>query len=276
MIAAWTALMQRLPRAGSTCGTRPLCRRMKLAPERPAQLVASEAQQQEDVAGFLQVHRDAGAHVVHLADGADQESRRDRQALSLVGVLVVQAVLARDEWCAVGERDVVAGLGGEHQRAQRLGPLGVAPAEIIEQGDALGVGPDGDAVANGLVDHTAGHGIRVEPAVARVDAAADGQSATRAAHRHDHGRVAGAVVAGRRPAAARPCALDLVIVLADDPLLAAHVPMPEQGEQVGREIGFAGSSSGRTGGRSRPPRARRPAGPRAESPSTRSATVSPS
>ena len=56
-------------------------------------------------------------------------------------VFVVQAVLARDERRLVGQRQVVAGLGGQDERAQRFRALGVAPAEVIEQGDAAGMRP---------------------------------------------------------------------------------------------------------------------------------------
>ena len=76
----------------------------------------------------------------------------DGQALAVVGVLVVQAVLARDERRAVGQGQVVARLRGQDQRAERLGALGVAPAEVVEQRDPPGIGADGHAVADGLVD----------------------------------------------------------------------------------------------------------------------------
>ena len=77
--------------------------------------------------------------------------------------------------------------------------------------------------------------IGIEPPVPRVDAARDRQAAVRAADRQDHRR--------RRPARRRIAdqrldhgpALHLVVVLADDPLLAANVPVPQQGEQVGRQ-----------------------------------------
>ena len=119
--------------------------------------------EEQEVARLLQVHRHAPADVGHLAHRADQERRRDRQALALVGVLVVQAVLARDERRAVGQGQRRGSpCAAQDQRAERLGPLGVAPAEVVEEGDPVGVGPDGHAVADGLVDHAAGHRVGVE------------------------------------------------------------------------------------------------------------------
>ena len=53
---------------------------------------------------------------------------------------IIEAVLARDERRAVGQGQVVARLRGQDERAERLGPLGVAPAEVVEQGDPVGVG----------------------------------------------------------------------------------------------------------------------------------------
>ena len=101
----------------------------------------------------------------------------------------------------IGQRDVVAGLCGPHERAERLGPLGIAPAEVVEDRDPRRIGADGRAVADRLVDDAARHGVGVDPAVSRVDAAADGQAAGRAADGQDDRRVAGPVVADRRPAA---------------------------------------------------------------------------
>ena len=89
---------------------------------------------------------------------------------------VVEAVLAADERHAVGQGHVAARLGRAHQRAEHLGPVGVAPAEVVEQGDARRIGADGDDVAHRLVDGRGGHAVRVEVAVVRVDAAADGQA----------------------------------------------------------------------------------------------------
>ena len=99
------------------------------------------------------------------------------------------------------------------------GIVDVAPAEIVEQGDARRIGPDGDDVAHRLVDRGGGHRIRVEVAVKRVDAAADRQAAEGAEHRRDHGRIAGAVVGDADERLEDRAALDLVIVLADDPFL---------------------------------------------------------
>ena len=137
-----------------------------------------------------------GADVGHVPDRADQQRRRDREAPALVRVFVVQAVLAGDERRAVGQGHVAARLGGADQRAERLGPLGVAPAEVVEERD-----PRRDRRRRPRQLRTASSmtqpaiAIGIELAVARVDAAADGQAARRAEDRQDDRRVAGPVVA---------------------------------------------------------------------------------
>ena len=67
-----------------------------------------------------------------------------------------------------------ARLGGTDQRAEHFGALRVAPAEIVEQSDAIRIGPDGDDIAGRLIDGMSGHQIWVEIAEVRIDAAADG------------------------------------------------------------------------------------------------------
>ena len=78
----------------------------------------------------------------------------------------------------VGQGHVAAGLGGADQRAEHFGPVGVAPAEIVEQGDPRRVGADGDDVAHRLVDGRGRHRVGIEVAVVRIDAAADRQAAS--------------------------------------------------------------------------------------------------
>ena len=96
-----------------------------------------------------------------------------------------------------------------------------------------GIGPDRHAVADRLVDDAGRHGVGVDAAVPGVDPARDGQPPARPAHRQDHRRVARPVVAIAHQGLDHGPALDLVVVLADDPFLAANVPVPEQGNEVG-------------------------------------------
>ena len=42
------------------------------------------------------------------------------------------------------------------------GSFDVAPAEVVEDGDAVGIGADGDDIADGLIDRGGGHGVWVE------------------------------------------------------------------------------------------------------------------
>ena len=93
------------------------------------------------------------------------------------------------------QRSVATAEGGPHQAPQHVLPIGVAPAEVVENGDALGIGADGHAVAHRFVDGRGGHPVRIEIAVPRVHAAGDHQPAPRFKIGADDGRVGGAVLA---------------------------------------------------------------------------------
>ena len=68
---------------------------------------------------------------------------------------------------AVGEGHVPAGLGGADQRAEHFRAIAVSPAEIVEEGDSLGIGANGDDVAHRFIDGRGRHPVRVEIAIAR-------------------------------------------------------------------------------------------------------------
>lgn len=182
----------------------------------------------EQVAGGFEVHRHALLNVFHLPQGANQQrgGNLDRFALAgfVVAVFVVEAVFAADERRAVSDGDVVASEGRPHQAAQRFGPVGVAPAEVIENGDPGRIGPHGDAVAHRFVDGASRHVVRIEIGIARVDAAADHNSPPRAEHGPQHGGVAGAVVRGAGERLHHAAALHLVVVLPNHPLFAGDIP----------------------------------------------------
>ena len=121
----------------------------------------------EHVARRRQLGGDAAADVGHVGDGGDHERRRHGVALAVgAGVLVVERVLARHERRAVGDRRVVAAAHRGDELAERRRPPRVAPREVVEQGDPVGVGADGDDVADRLVDDGVGHRLGIVQPVA--------------------------------------------------------------------------------------------------------------
>ncbi len=141
LIAAWIARNRARPRSGSTRGTSASFLALDQRPVRAAQLVLRQTGDQQQVARLLQVHRHAAPDVGDLAHRADEQGRGDRQALAFMRVFVVQAVLARDERRAVGDRQVVTrparpGRASRASRAGRCCPSRSYPASAIRSGSA--------------------------------------------------------------------------------------------------------------------------------------------
>ena len=61
---------------------------------RAAHVGSCHADEEQQIARFLQVHAHAAAHVGNLAHGADEQSRRDDDVLAAGVEFVVEAVLA--------------------------------------------------------------------------------------------------------------------------------------------------------------------------------------
>ncbi len=151
-------------------------------------------------------------------------------------VLVVERVLARHERrpVQVGRRAAPGDRGDE--LAERRSPAGVAPGEVVEQGHPIGVGADGDHVADRLVDDGDRHVLRVAQPVPRIHADPDGEAFGRR-RLGDHDTVAWRirVHADQRPHDGRT--EDLVVVPADDRFLRGDVRMTEQRHEGGDRVG---------------------------------------
>ena len=70
----------------------------------------------------------------------------------------------------MGQGRIVATASRLEEVPHGLRSLGVAEAEVVEEGHAFGIGTDGDGVPHGLVDGRDGGPIGIEPAVARIEA----------------------------------------------------------------------------------------------------------
>ena len=170
----------------------------------PANSARVPPDEHQHVVRRRQVGGDARVGVGHVGDRGDHQRRRHGVALSVVAeVLVVERVLARHERrpVEVGRRAAAGDRG--HEFAERRGSAWVAPREVVEQGNAIGVGADGDDVADRLVDDGDGHVLGVGQPVPRVDADADreafGSPTARRSRRRRRARRR-----GRRSAAAPP------------------------------------------------------------------------
>src|SRR5262249_1055889 len=136
-----------------------------------------------------------------------------------------------DERHTVRQSHITAGLSGQHQRAEKLRPIRVAPAEVVEQSDAARIGTDGNHIADGLINRRGRHRIRIEVAGTRIDTAANRQALPGTGYRGHHRRITGTIHLHAYERLEHRSALDLVIILADDPFLAANVRAGEDLEE---------------------------------------------
>ena len=206
-------------------------------PVRTAQVVTRDAHLVQQVTGLFQIHRRTIGNVRNLAQRADQQRRRNRNRLSVtlvVGIakLVMQTVFAADERSLQNHRQILASDRGSDQRAQRFGSVGKAPAKVIQHRNPARIGTHGNAVSNRFVDPAGGHVVRIQIAVQRIHAARHRQAPSRLKQRSNHRRIARAIVLDADHRLDHAAALDFVVVLSDDPLLAGHVQAAENLCQV--------------------------------------------
>src|SRR6516162_6772526 len=104
---------------------------------RPTQLITRHADDIQQIARLLQIHRHAARNILHLPYRADQKRRRngDRIGRALRAELVIKTVLAAYERCVERDGHVVTGLCRPDERAERFWAIAIAPAEVIENGD---------------------------------------------------------------------------------------------------------------------------------------------
>ena len=141
------------------------------------------------------------------------------------------------------------------QLAERGRAARVAPREVVEQGDPVRIGTDGDDVADRLVDGGVGHRLRIVQPVPRVDADADGEPVG-VARVGDHDAVGRRVLAhaDERPHHRAPA--DLVVVAVDRRRLGRDVAVGEQRQKRLRRVGDHPPSRPAVRGRAaRPPSA---------------------
>ena len=125
----------------------------------------------------------------------------------------------------------MAGPAGLDERAERLLPPRVTPAEVVEQRDAVGIGPRRHGVGDRLDNGSGRHLVGIEPAEPVPQAHAKHDAAVAAEHAADHGAIGGALSRPEERLDDR-AALHLVVVLTDDPLLARHVGQREHAHEA--------------------------------------------
>src|SRR5581483_7155304 len=114
---------------------------------RPQQFIVSGAYYVKQVAGLFEGHIDGLAGIINYTYCRDEQGGNDGQMLTIGTVLVVEAIFARDKWHAKeggGSRTAHDGL---YQHAQLRGIIGIAPAEIIQDGGSFNVSAHSNEIA---------------------------------------------------------------------------------------------------------------------------------
>lgn len=151
-------------------------------PVAATEFIVCVSDEEQQVAGALEVHCHGKFDIGCLAEGCDQECRGDSSRSSHSGRIfkaefVIEAVFSTDEWGAVADSDISAAECCADECSECFGAFCVAPAEIIEDGDSAGIGTDGDAIANGFINGGSGHPVGIEVSQLWIDAAGDHKSA---------------------------------------------------------------------------------------------------
>ena len=134
--------------------------------------------------------------VVDLPDCTDQQRTRDGDRLLLPmtcepSELIIQTVFTADKRRFPLNRQIVACDGGSDQRAECFRSLGIAPTEIIENREPLGVCSNCNRITDRFVDGGSGHMVRVVIAKAWVHAARQHDPSFAMELWPDDGRIAG-------------------------------------------------------------------------------------
>ncbi len=108
------------------------------------------------------------------AEAAEQKGAGDADGAFVGLAVVVEAVLAGDKRGSVGFGGDGHTFDGFDEGSEFLFIVGVAHAEVVENGDALGVGAHRDELADALIDAGAAHEMRVRFAPLGEDGEGEG------------------------------------------------------------------------------------------------------
>ena len=202
----------------------------KIRRKRAAERALVRADQPEVVTDLHASRIDRSTQVGHEAERRDQQGAGDCFTIELVE----QRVLAGDERHPIGASAVGATLHGANERTEPVGLGRVAPTEVVEHGDLIGIAADGHKVAYRFVHREQCHRVRVVSANRRADAVGEHDGfAAFGAERLEYRCVGGTIGLRADIGADHGAATDLVVVAADDVLLGGHIRMREQLQHLG-------------------------------------------
>ena len=189
------------------------------------------ADQHQGVPWSEQVGGHTPIGIGHVADRSDHQSGWNSVSFSVrTDVLVVQGILSGHERSVEHERCSRATVDGRHQVSQSGLATRVAPREIVEQCDLVGVGTDGDDVAHGFVDGVERHSLGIVQPVPRVDPDAD-RHAVCLRRVGEYNTVGGAVRCGPDQGTNDRRTEDLVVIPVNGGGLRGNVRMTQQRQQ---------------------------------------------
>ncbi len=217
-----------------------------------AHLVARFPDDIQQVTRCFQIHGDRFCHIRHNPHRRDHQRTGDGVAFTVFPqIFVIEAVLAADERRTISHRRVITTLRRPHHRAESIRQAGIAPAEVIENGDLVGVCANRHQITHCLIHRRPGHRIRINRAVLRTKPIRERDSFHPLAlciqgEGNNHRRITRPVIIHAHQRLDRRAALHLMIVTADDALLAANIGMRQQSQQGIGQVGCASAGGFQT------------------------------
>jgi len=122
--------------------------------EAATQFRPRDAQQVYGITGGFEVRSAGTANIIQEPNRRDEQRTRNGHlpARDGIGVLVVQAILARDKGRAIVQSAHAAALECAHQAAQPVRVGRIAPAKVVQDGYPIRIGADADDVSHRFID----------------------------------------------------------------------------------------------------------------------------
>ena len=210
---------------------------------RSPHFITGQAEQTQNGVAFAQRRSGHVQLLIDNANAAAQEGHRNIDRPVLGFEVVVKRVLPGNEGRFEFLRRRRNSFDTFDQATQFIGVVGIAHAEVVEQGDFVGVGSTNDQRTHGFVHAGPPHRTGIGFAPFRQQRKADGHGLVRSID-GNHRAILRRVTGGSRERFEQCIALNFVVVFADDRLAGTDREVAENHPQFLRRIRILDRQSG--------------------------------